>query len=168
MGLTELFNEWIVERGSAKVQEKHIALFRDRLAVADKKISELESENEVLKSQVAKFKSESDNLRIANNELAEKLKENENRSQSNLPEIEINILIFLFKQSPKAQISAEQITYSIKTDLQSTEFYLGELKQKKLITEHNVPDNWVMGTRGCRYWTLTHEGRRYLIEHKRI
>lgn len=26
MGLTEFFNEWIVEQGSAKVQEKHIAL----------------------------------------------------------------------------------------------------------------------------------------------
>lgn len=41
---TQLFNEWIVERGSAKVQEKHIALFKDQLALADKKLLVSETE----------------------------------------------------------------------------------------------------------------------------
>lgn len=59
MGLFELFNKWIVERGSAEVQTKHIALFKDQLALADKKatlletkILELEAENEKLKSDL--------------------------------------------------------------------------------------------------------------------
>jgi hypothetical protein len=59
MGLFELFNKWIVERGSAEVQTKHIALFKDELALAEKKatllekeILELETENEKLKSDL--------------------------------------------------------------------------------------------------------------------
>ncbi len=52
MGLLELFNQWIIERGSAVVQEKHIALFRDQLVEADKINLALESENSILKNKV--------------------------------------------------------------------------------------------------------------------
>lgn len=68
MGLVDYFNKWIVEHGSAVVQEKQIAFLRDQLDAADKKISEFESENAILK----------DKFENAGSKLAELIRENEN------------------------------------------------------------------------------------------
>ena len=56
MGLTDLFSKLLVEHGSAEVQAKHIAFFKDQLALADKKTSLLESENAILKNDNEKLK----------------------------------------------------------------------------------------------------------------
>lgn len=63
MGLTDLFNQWIVERGSAVVQEKHIALFRDQLVVADQKVLVLQTKNEELQSKIDQLQQENEILR---------------------------------------------------------------------------------------------------------
>lgn len=54
MGLVDYFNKWIVEHGSAVVQEKQIVFLRDQLSAADKKNAELESENGILKVKLKK------------------------------------------------------------------------------------------------------------------
>lgn len=77
MGLTQLFNEWIVERGSAKVQEKHIALFKDQLMLADKKISQLKSENEILKTEFEESESDLKKSQEENEILRSKIQEYE-------------------------------------------------------------------------------------------
>jgi len=157
MGLLELFNQWIVERGSAAVQEKHIALFKDQLAAANKKISLLESENAVLKSEVNKFKSESVNLRIANNELADKIKEYENPSSKDvLDETKTKILVFLSKQ--QAGVMIAQIVHSVNLAQQATIFHVTEL-----VNMHKVQQTQsLMGMPSL--YSLSHEGRRYLNE----
>jgi len=63
MGLIDLFNQWITEHGSAVVQEKHLALFRDQLIASDKKAALLESENAVLKTKVEQFTKDNEELR---------------------------------------------------------------------------------------------------------
>lgn len=63
MGLTDLFNKWIVERGSAVVQEKHIALFRDQLVVADKQFSVLTEENSDFKTKIEQLTKDNKELR---------------------------------------------------------------------------------------------------------
>lgn len=52
MGFLDLFNKLIVEHGSAEVQSKHIALVREQLTLADKRIIELETENTLFKSKL--------------------------------------------------------------------------------------------------------------------
>ncbi len=63
MSLLELFDKWVIERGSAKVQEKHIALFRDQLSQAEAKNSVVEAENKSLNSQLVEAKIENENLK---------------------------------------------------------------------------------------------------------
>ncbi len=75
MGLTDLFNQWIVERGSAVVQEKHIALFRDQLSLADKRIVKLELENTNLKQKLTDSESEISQLKKGNEQLKKAIEE---------------------------------------------------------------------------------------------
>lgn len=63
MGLLALFNQWIVEHGSAIVQEKHLALFRDQLIAADKKARVLELENANLNAAVEQLTVNNEQLR---------------------------------------------------------------------------------------------------------
>ena len=72
MGLLDLFNKWITEHGSAAAHEKHIALFRDQLLAADKKIASLNEElvscrgeNKALRSENVTLKEEIANLNVS-------------------------------------------------------------------------------------------------------
>lgn len=76
MGLLDLFNQWIIERGSAIVQEKHLAYLRDILVNADREITALRSEvtalrseNAVLRSEITVLKNENAALKTENNSL---------------------------------------------------------------------------------------------------
>ena len=164
--LSDQLQKLINEHGSAAILRDHLAMFKDQVVILEKKAALLESENSVLKAENEKLKSEAQELKKDNGELRSKIKEYENTSQNNLPGNEVNILKFLFKQNANARSRADQITHSIKTDLQATEFYLGELKIKKLIQDHHIVGSNFTGSPSYTYWTLTHEGRRYLIEHK--
>lgn len=54
--LLEMFDKIIVERGSAAVRSDHIALLRDQLQAAEKRIEQLEKENSGLKKALADYK----------------------------------------------------------------------------------------------------------------
>lgn len=157
MGLTELFNEWIVERGSAKVQEKHIALFRDQLAMADKKVALLEKENEKLKSDLQESQKENKILRS-------KIQEYEQPSQQSshgnlLDNNKLEILKLLFKQQ---NLQEEQIAQALKMDLPIVKFHLGELQKRKFVTD-SYPRS--RNNHFIRAWSLAHEGTGYLLEN---
>lgn len=62
MPLLDLFNDLIVEHGSAVVQGKHIAMFRDQLTILDKKLLESESRIKQLESENKYLKTEKDEL----------------------------------------------------------------------------------------------------------
>jgi hypothetical protein len=78
MGFLDLFNKWIVEHGSAVVQEKQIAFFRDQMAAADKKILILETENTGLVSENSDLKTTVNQLTKENEVLRQKIQEYEN------------------------------------------------------------------------------------------
>lgn len=69
MGLHELFNKWIAEHYSTVVEDKHIALFRDHLVAADKKVLVLESEHAVLKTENNELKANAEQLTKENETL---------------------------------------------------------------------------------------------------
>jgi hypothetical protein len=51
VGLIDLFDKLITERGSAAIQEKHIALLREQFTILEKMSVELESKNVALASE---------------------------------------------------------------------------------------------------------------------
>jgi len=158
MGLAELFNEWIVERGSAKVQEKHIAFFRDQLAAADKKtvllekkITDLEAENEMLKSDLGLFQKENEILK-------NKMNGNVNPHNKPLDDVKVQILIRLSKEPIVAEIDIAQ---TLNATLPITKFHLEELKTASLL-KRAIAGTAMRPTNG---WALTQEGTRYLLEN---
>jgi len=82
MGFLDLFNKLIVEHGSAEVQGKHIALVRDQLALADKRILDLESENTVLTSKLKNAETTIQKLTEENDMLRDKIQEYENLAKN--------------------------------------------------------------------------------------
>jgi hypothetical protein len=88
MGLTDLFNKWIVEHGSAIVQEKQIAFFRDQLVAADKKAVLLESENAGLKTKIENLESDLETSIKENEELRSKIQEYEHIDEDNFKKTE--------------------------------------------------------------------------------
>lgn len=153
MGLIDLFNQWVVERGSAVVQEKHIALFRDQLIAADKKALVLESENSILKTENEQLKSGLDQLR-------NKIQTHDQPTHDVLLEdVQVKILSFLWKQPNK---TPEKICISLKIDLEAIKYHLAELEKMEMVQTDTFGD-WPTT---YRVWLLAQEGRRYVIEHK--
>jgi hypothetical protein len=68
--LVELINGWIVERGSAVVQEKHIAFLRDQIVALENQVAALQEENAQLKHK-AESETEKNLTNSAANEFVE-------------------------------------------------------------------------------------------------
>ena len=168
MGLLDLFNQWIVERGSAAVQERHLSMFRDQLAMTDKKISMLESENAALKTENDKFKAEVENLRIATNELTAKIKTYEYPTHDILlEEIQITILKLLFSTE---KLTTEQIAASLNIQLQTAKYHLEELANLHMVSlqsfSEQVPGYGPFHPNALRRysaWLIRQPGRKFLI-----
>lgn len=173
MGLTDFFNQWIVERGSAVVQEKHIALFKDQLVIADKKISSLESENTVLKAENADLKSKSNQLVNEITILKKKIYAYENPIQHETipPAPQINIMKLLYLHDT---LATERIAELFDLKLQEAKYHLDDLKAVGLIKTktvyHDVEKKLPFGTQysqhGVLSWTLEQKGRKFLIDNK--
>ena len=148
MTLLELFDKWIVERGSAKVQEKHIALFRDQVAAAEAKISVLDNENCNLTTKLEASVKEIEILKKT-------LKEYETKSHDlTIEETETKILVFLssIESGPVKEISS-----SLNCGETVALFHLEELKGKGMVKSNRVP---MLGD----YWSLEQPGRKFLIQ----
>jgi DNA-binding transcriptional ArsR family regulator len=156
MGLTDLFSKLIVEHGSAEVQAKHIALFKDQLAMADKKTTLLESENSVLKAENEKLKSELEKSGKENGILRSKIQEYEQPSHDNpLEGTKIKILVYL---SDAEASTADEIATNLNLKLQVVRYHLEELSRNILIAEEYNPI-------GSNWWSLAQDGRKYLISN---
>ncbi len=156
--LSDQLQKLITEHGSAAILREHLALFKDQVIDLEKKLTISESESAVLKTENEKLKSEVANLRIANNELAAKIKEYENPPHSNLlDESKLKILTLLSKQT--TVVSESDIGPSIGLSHQAALFHLEELATKYMVLRsHNLMS-------GAPLWSLIQNGRRYLIEH---
>jgi hypothetical protein len=160
--LTGQFEKLITEHGSAAIQEKHIAFFRDQLTLFEKKSTLLESENTVLKTENDKLKSELEESKKENEILREKIQEYEQPLHGNLlEEVKGRILYWLSKNS----MSADQVANTLQIGLEVAKFHLQELKEKKMVKDgfSRAKLNQII-----QVWSVDQEGRRYLVENKII
>ena len=174
MGLTDLFNKWIVERGSAVVHEKHLALFRDQLVAADKKILVLESEVATLTSENNELKATVEQLTKEKELLRQEIqKYHQPAHNSPLDNMKINILKLLFNEESMAP---DQIAQSLDIALQMANFHLEELIKAKLIKPQQVMREKIenMGAISVTHhfgipgYAIEQIGRKYLIETGKI
>jgi flagellar motor switch/type III secretory pathway protein FliN len=167
VGLTDLFSKLIVEHGSAEVQAKHIALFKDQLALADKKAALLESENTILKAENEKLKSDFEQSQKENEILRSKIQEYEQPTKQSshselLDKVKVDILVALSRQE---QTITEQLAGFLNIGVETSRFHLRELSKKKMVIDNIAPDD-DGSFREC--WELEHEGRRFLVENNLI
>jgi len=54
MGIIELFDKFVTEKGSAAILDKQVAFFRDQLVALENKVTQLEQEKSALVEQLAK------------------------------------------------------------------------------------------------------------------
>jgi len=156
MGLTDLFSKLIVEHGSAEVQAKHIALFKDQLALADKKIMELETENTSLKSQLENAETTIQKLTKKNEDLRSKIQGNEQTSHSStLEEIKVKILVFMSKFE---ETYVQNVASALGIGTQTAQFHLEELMDANMVSM-----SCYFG--GESSWYLVQDGRKYLVRN---
>ncbi|MCK4827440.1 ArsR family transcriptional regulator [bacterium] len=159
MGLLDFFDRFIVEHGSAKIQEKHIALLKEQVTVFDRKFLLLESDNRDFRAENEKLKANNLNLKEQNIELEKKLKNYEQPTHdSPLDEIEVKILVHLAKREAR---TTAQISEEMKISEPIIAFHVEEMKGKGMVTSEHVP---TLGD--C--WYLEQKGRKYLIVNKLI
>ena len=89
----------------------------------------------------------------------ETLESKKEKSQNILLEdVQVKILSFLWKQPNK---TPEEISKSLKIDLEAMKFHLSELGKLGMVQTDTFGD-WPT----YQVWLLDQEGRRYLIKHK--
>lgn len=175
MGLTDLFSKLIVEHGSAEVQAKHIALFKDQLAMADKKTTLLESENTILKTENEKLKSDFQESQKENEILRSKIQKYEKPTEqsthkASIDEPKINILKHLFEYDNQ---QIEQIAQTLQLALQLAKYHAEELLEIKMIKNSNLyrQETTYQGSVRVTHQipvpvlTIDQEGRKYLVEN---
>lgn len=149
--LSDLFSKFIVEHGSAVVQEKHIALLKEQFALLEKENTSLKTENKDLKHKIINLDKQIKSYQKSDRKIA-------------LSDDEIKVLCFLAEQTSD-DISPEIISSSTNMSLQVIQFHLDNLKMKKMIGNRPIAP-FDHSTK--RYWYLEQQGRKYLIENKRI
>lgn len=153
--LSDLFSKLVVEHGSAIITEKHLALFKDQLTLAEKEIKKLTSALEDCQAE--------------NNKLREIVQKHQKpNDDSTLNETAVNILILLSKHDDRSQVRAEHIAESLNVGLQAATFYLNDLAGRNMVLKNRMLGSDITGGTSYSYWTLKQEGRRYLVENKLI
>lgn len=163
MGLLDLFSKLVVEHGSAEVQGKHIALFKDQLALADKRILELEAKVMELESKLEKSKATIQELTKDNEELRSKIQEYEQPTEEPthnnlLDEVKMKLLSHLLNHE-KSLIP--QIAQALNIGVEAAKFHVQDLKSQRFIKDGFARDKY-----GSVYmnYSLDQAGRRYLHE----
>ena len=136
--------------------------------------SQLSSANKSIESakQInAKLTSDNTNLRMANDELAAKLKEYENPQNNLLDTDKTNILKMIYMQD---NLTSEQIAQSLNFQLQTAKYHLEELSNLQMITSRLLSRQTVVrqgafgpvhGTQRFHGWTILQKGRKYILDN---
>ena len=163
MGLLDLFSKLVVEHGSAEVQSKHIALFKDRLALADKNTTLLESENAILKTENEKLKSDIQESQKENKLLRSKIHEYEQTSHDYpITDESIKILSYLAKNEEPSTLA---IARTLNIEIETARFFLHELRSLNMVIDNFRIDEYGSGFHA---WSLEQEGRRFLMKNKML
>lgn len=155
--ITALFDpieKLINEHGSAAILRDHVALFRDQLAILKEKFTVLETENKTLKT-------ENQNLKTENKQLKKKIETYEKSNHDNLlDKAKVKILQLLATLPHNDMLPLDSIMSDCNLSEQAARFHLQELEDEFMIeSEYN---------NNITYWSIDHDGRRYLIKNKLI
>ena len=149
-GIEKLINE----HGSAVILRNHVALFRDQLSILKEKFSILETENMNLKT-------ENENLKTDNEQLKKKIEIHEKSTHDNLLDKEQILILKCLASLPLDNMfPLASIMSACNLSEQIALFHLQELEDESMIDCSYADD--------IPYWSLDHDGRRYLIKHKLI
>jgi len=152
MGLLDGIEKLINEHGSAVILKERIALANDKyaaleqkLSASDLRVSELESENKGLRSNLEKTQVEVQNLK----------KLTEQSHGSRLEGVKEKILVALTQHE---ELEAAQISRMLGIGSQLATFHLEELKSSDMVNDYYAVDSPV-------FWGIIQGGRAYLVRH---
>lgn len=164
--LSEQLQKLINERGSAAILRDHLALFKDQVALLEKKNVELVAENATLAEEIQILQSEKEQLTKDNEVLRSKIQEYEQPTEQSthdnlLEEVRGRILYWLSKNS----MTAEQVSNTLQIGLEVAKYHLVELKKMKMVRDsfQRAKYNQIFTV-----WTVDQEGRKYLVENNLI
>ncbi len=156
MALFENIEKLITEHGSATILRERLELAADKYAVIEKRVNELESENQGLRLQLEKSTKESEALKDRVHSLT---------SQGGLKDEEEKILLCLATTDgwlPSRRLPSRIIAQHLSINKTKVDFYLGQFARRE----------WVSGS---HFWTgqeseyhIADEGRAYLIQTGKI
>lgn len=152
MGLLDGLEKLINEHGSAVILKERIALANDKYAALEEKLStsefrakQLESENQVLRSDLQDAKIEIQNLK----------KLSEQSHSDRLDDIKERMLVLLASQDS----FENKIAQALGIGPQVAKFHLQDLSEMEFIYRS-------LSMTGQQFpWQLAQEGRRYLAKH---
>jgi len=126
------------------------AVLKERVELADQKYEQAEREAEGLRKKIAALETE-------NNELREKvLSEN----ADGLSDETVQVLLFLFRNE-EGRSGDKTLAQNLQLQLSVAKFHLEELNARNLAASR--ASNYLTGE---KYWSLTPQGRRYVIENQ--
>lgn len=163
MMLLEPLEKLIIEHGSAVIQEKHIALLKERFAFSEKRIADLASEKAVLQSKLQLLEAEVHQLQEQNKQYKLIVQKYEQPHGILLDKEKTDILLLLHKN--KGELFTFQIAKTLNISEDIAKYHLEELRKNKLIERSDLP---YRGLPGQQSWALNDKGTKYLIENKLI
>ena len=151
MALFENIEKLITEHGSAAILRERLGLAADKYAVIEKRVNELESENQGLRLQLEKSTKENEALKDRVHSLT---------SQDGLKDEEEKILLCL--AAADGWLPSRIIAQHLSINKTKVDFYLGQFERRE----------WVSGS---HFWTgqesechIADEGRAYLIQTGKV
>lgn len=159
--VTALFDpleKLINEHGSASILRDRVELFKDQLSILKEKFTVLETEKKDIEAENLKLKNE-------NIKLKEKIRTYETSPRDTPPDgTEVEILQYLANQE-HFDITPDQVAQSLNSNLQIIIFHLENLRRKCLIEDRPIAP---FDHSPQRFWSLTQDGRSYLIKNNLI
>lgn len=145
----------ITEHGSASILRERLALAADQHAVLEKKVSELQSDNDNLRAQLKQSQNEN-----------EKLKEfvaSRTDKPNDFEETTHRILKIFFDRSE--DVSVDQVAQQIGVEQGMVEYHFDLIREGGFIIQTRVGIETLDGSSPPMYG-ITPEGRKYVVKNK--
>ncbi len=145
----------ITEHGSATILRERLALAADQYAALERKLSELQSENETLRAQLKQSQEENEKLK--------KLIPSRSGKPNDFDETTHRILKIFFNQSD--DVSVDQVAQQIGVEQGIVEYHFDLMREACFIIQTRVGIETFGGSSPPMYG-ITPEGRKYVVQNE--
>ena len=145
----------ITEHGSAAILRERLALAADQYAALEKKVSELQCENETLRTQLKQRQRENEKLR--------ELVANRTEQPSDFDETTYRVLKIFFDQSD--DVSVDQIARHVGVERGVVQYQFDLLREAGFIIRTRPGIQTMSGSSPPMY-SITPEGRKCVVKNK--